>query len=121
MASTVTLALALPGTARNSPAALLAGGTPGISRLVAGVAALGSPLVVLPCDEPSETSAATRPILVWTSIATTLDPLAIEARDWATVWSGGTVIPLALLDGASPASVMTERSTLAAWASVFVR
>ena len=45
-------------------------------------------------EPPSETSAATRPLLVWTSIATTLELPAADDRDSATVSCGGTVIPV---------------------------
>src|SRR5438067_9827536 len=98
----------------DGPAALPDGGTPGISSRVDGAAVTGSqvrpplevvppaavpsaavpsvvvPVVVLLEGEPSETSATTRPMLVWTSMATTLDPLATEDRDSVTVWCGGT-------------------------------
>ena len=85
-----------------------------------GAVALGSQLAA-PWDEPSETSAATRPMLVCTSMATTLEPLPIEERDSVTVWCGGTVIPVSLPAWAWPASVMTLTSTLAASESMFIR
>src|SRR5271169_3605744 len=87
---------------------------------VDGATALGSQLAA-PWEEPSETSAATRPMLVCTSMATTLEPLPIEERDSVTVWCGGTVIPVSLPAWAWPASVMTLTSTLAASESTFIR
>src|SRR5271170_2960696 len=94
MATTLTRALALPGTTMYSPAVLPDGGTPGITRSVDGVAAFGSQLAVPPWDELSETSAATRPMLVRTSIATTLASPASDDRASVTVSCGGTVIPV---------------------------
>src|ERR1700722_9284319 len=93
MARTVIRALAVPGTTMYSPALLPDGGTPGMTSCVAGVAVFGSQLAAPPCEEVSETSAATRPMLVRTSIATTLAPLATDDSAWVTVWCGGTVIP----------------------------
>ena len=60
-------------------------------------------------------------MLVCTSMATTLDPLATEDRDSVTVWCGGTVIPVSLPAWDWPASVMTLTSTLAASESTFIR
>src|SRR5690242_5012201 len=77
--------------------------------------------VVVLAEEPSDTSATTRPMLVCTSMATTLDPLATEDRDSVTVWCGGTVMPVSLLPAWDcPASVMTVTSTLAASESTFI-
>src|SRR5580704_2138213 len=72
METTLIRALALPGTTMYRPAGPPDGGTPGITSCVDGGAVLGSQLAVPPWDELSETSAATRPMLVRTSIATTL-------------------------------------------------
>ena len=121
IAVTVTLALKFPGSATNSPAALLDGGTPGITSRVDGAPVAGSQLGVPLEEELSDTSAATRPMLVCTSIATTLDPLAAEESDSVTVWCGGTVIPVSLPAWAWPASVMTLMSALAASESTFIR
>src|SRR6266567_5626549 len=120
MAATVTLALEVPGSATKSPAARPDGDTPGITSWVDGGAAPGSQLAG-PAAEPSETSAATRPMLVCTSMATTADAWATEDRDSVTVWCGGTVIPVSLPAWGWPASVMTLTSTLAASESIFIR
>ncbi len=85
-----------------------------------GGAAPGSQLAV-PADGPSETSAATRPMLVCTSMAITADAWATAERDSVTVWCGGTVIPASLPAWAWPASLMTVTSTLAASESTFIR
>ena len=71
--------------------------------------------------DSAETAAATRPMLVCTSMASTLDPCATAESDWVTVWCGGTVIPLSLPTWAWPASLMTLTSTLAAVESTFIR
>ena len=94
IAVTVTLAVEVPGSATNRPAVLPDGGTPGMISRVDGETVSGSQLVV-PSDS-AETSAATRPMLVCTSMASTLDPWADDERDSVTVWCGGTVIPLLL-------------------------
>src|SRR6266566_2455622 len=119
IAVTVTLAVEGPGSARNRPAVLPDGGTPGTTSRVDGAAVPGSQLVT-PCDS-AETSAATRPMLVCTSMATTPDPRATEDRDSVTVWCGGTVIPLLLPAWTWPPSLMTLTSTLAAVESTFIR
>src|ERR1700752_4144890 len=119
MARTLTRALRLPGTAMNSLAALPDGGTPGITMLVEGAVVLGSQL--LPAAELSQTSAATRPMLVRTSIATTGELAPRAERDSVTVSNGGTVIPVSPSAWTGPASVMTLTFTLAAKASMFMR
>ena len=97
------------------------GGTPGITSCVDGGAVLGSQLAVPPWDELSETSAATRPMLVRTSIATTLAFPARDDRASVTVWCGGTVIPVSPSAWTWPASVMMLTSTLAGKVSMFIR
>ena len=119
IAVTVTLAVEIPGAATNRPAVLPDGGTPGMTSWVDGEAVPGSQLVV-PWDS-AETSAATRPMLVCTSMASTLDPWASEERDSVTVWCGGTVIPLSPPAWTWPPSLMTLTSTLAAVESTFIR
>ena len=119
IAVTVTLAVEGPGSARNSPAVLPDGGTPGMTSRVDGAAVPGSQPVT-PWDS-AETSAATRPMLVCTSMASTLDPWATEDRDSVTVWCGGTVIPLSSPAWTWPPSLMTLTSTLAAVESTFIR
>src|SRR6266513_5430716 len=119
IAVTVTLAVEGPGAARNSRAVLPDGGTPGMTSRVDGAAVPGSQPVT-PWDS-AETLAATRPMLVCTSMASTLDPRATEDRDSVTVWCGGTVIPVSLPAWDWPASVMTLTSTLAASESTFIR
>src|SRR3984885_2182718 len=121
MARTLILALAFPGTTMYSPAALPDGGTPGMTNWVDGAAVLASQLAVPPCDELSETSAATRPTLVRTSIAATVAPAASDDSDSVTVWCGGTVIPVSPSAWTRPASVMTPTFTLAGNASTFIR
>src|ERR1700722_7458454 len=121
MARTLILALAFPGTTMYSPAALPDGGTPGMTSRVDGAAVLASQLAVPPCDELSETSAATRPTLVRTSIAATVAPAASDDSDSVTVWCGGTVIPVSPSAWTRPASVMTPTFTLAGNASTFIR
>src|SRR5271169_2998947 len=100
-----------------SPAMLPDGGTPGITSCVDGAAVLGSQLAAPPWDELSETSAATRPMLVRTSIATTLASPARDDRASVTVWCGGTVIPVSPPAWTRPASVIMLTSTLAGRAS----
>src|SRR6266576_6292082 len=119
IAVTVTLAVEGPGSARNRPAVLPDGGTPGTTSRVDGAAVPGSQLVT-PWDS-AETSAATRPMLVCTSMASTPDPRATDDRDSVTVWCGGTVIPLSLPAATWPPSLMTLTSTLAAVESTFIR
>src|SRR5271170_3900341 len=106
METTLIRALALPGTTMYRPAGPPDGGTPGMTSCVDGGAVLGSQLAVPPWDELSETSAATRPMLVRTSIATTLASPASDDRASVTVSCGGTVIPLPAPAGIWPASVM---------------
>src|SRR5919204_3153897 len=120
MAVTVTLAVEVPGSARKRPTAVPDGGTPGITSRVDGAAVPGSQLGV-PWDGPAETAAATRPMLVCTSTASTLDPCAAADRDWVTVWCGGTLIPLSFPTRGWPPSVVTLTSTLAACGSMFIR
>src|SRR6516164_4835035 len=119
IAVTVTLAVEVPGLATYRAAVLPDGGTPGMTRRVEGDAVPGSQLVVPP--DSAETAAATRPMLVCTSIASTLDPRATGERDSVTVWCGGTVIPSSPPTWAWPASLMTLTSTLAAVESTFIR
>src|SRR5205823_3648481 len=119
IAVTVTWAVVFPGLARNRPAVPPDGGTPGMTSLVDGAAVPGSQLV-RPWDS-AETSAATRPMLVCTSMATTLDPRATEDSDSVTVWCGGTVTPLSVPAWTWPPSLMTLTSTLAAVESTFIR
>src|SRR4029077_15833180 len=119
IAVTVTWAVEFPGLARNRPAVLPDGGTPGMTSRVDGAAVRGSQPVT-PWDS-AETAAATRPMLVCTSMASTLDPRATEDRDSVTVWCGGTVIPLLLPASTWPPSLMTLTSTLAAVESTFIR
>src|SRR5271154_4910899 len=121
MARTLILALALPGTTMYSPAVLPDGGTPGITTCVDGGAVLASQLAVPPCDELSETAAATRPTVVRTSIATTVAPVASDERSSVTVWCGGTVIPVSPPAWTWPASVTMLTFTLAARVSTFIR
>src|SRR5580692_646554 len=121
IASTLTLASPLPGTARNSSADLLDGGTPGITCRVEGDAALGSQLDSAPCEGPSSTSAATRPTVVRTCIATTVEPAATDERASVTIWCGGTMIPVSSPARTRPASVMTLTFTVADRASTFMR
>jgi len=92
----------------------LDGGTPGITSWVAGSAALASQFVVLPWEEPAETSAATRPLLVCTSIATTLELPAVARQGFGhrLVRRNGNPGVGARLDRA--ASVIMLMSTLAA-------
>src|SRR3984893_5501505 len=121
MARTLIRALAFPGTTMYSPAALPDGGTPGITSRVDGAAALATQLAVPPCDELSETSAATRPMLVRTSIATTVAPAAGDDSASVTVWCGGTMIPVLPPAWTRPASVMMPTFTLAGKTSTFIR
>src|SRR2546421_4652430 len=119
IAVTVTLAVEGPGSAMNRPAVVPDGGRPGMTSRVDGAAVPGSQLVT-PCDS-ADTSAATRPMLVCTSMASTPDPRATEDRDSVTVWCGGTVIPLSLPAATWPPSLMTLTSTLAAGGTTFIR
>src|SRR6516164_11413284 len=119
IAVTVTLAVEVPGLATIRPAVLPDGGTPGMTRRVDGDAVPGSQLVV-PRDS-AETPAATRPMLVCTSMASTLDPWATGERDSVAVWCGGTVIPLSPPAWTWPPSLITLMSTLAAVESTFIR
>src|SRR5260370_30215813 len=121
MERTVIRALALPGTTMYRRAVPPAGGTPGTTSGVEGVAVLGSQLAVPPWDELSETSAATRPMLVRTSIATTLAFPARDDRASVTVWCGGTVIPVSPSAWTWPASVMMLTFTLAGKEARFIR
>src|ERR1700733_11184587 len=121
MARTLIRALAFPGTTMYSPAALPDGGTPGITSFVDGAAVLVTQLAVPPCDELSETSAATRPMLVRTSIATTVAPAARDDSASVTVWCGGTVIPVLPPAWTRPASGMMPTFTLAGKVSTFIR
>src|SRR5580692_7714714 len=121
MDTTLIRALALPGTTMYRPAGLPDGGTPGITSCVDGGAVFGSQLAVPPWDELSETSAATRPMLVRTSIATTLAFPARDDRASVIVWCGGTVIPVSPSAWTWPASVMMLTSTLAGRVSTFIR
>ena len=110
----------LPGTTMNRPGPAPDGGTPGMTRLVAGAAEAGSQPAP-PCEALSDTSAATRPAVVLTLIATTLAPPASDDSDWTTSWCGGTVIPVYADVWAGPASVITDTSTVAARTSTFIR
>src|SRR5260370_15101947 len=122
MERTLLRALAVPGTTMYRPAGPPDGGTAGITSCVDGGAVLGSQLAVAPVPcELSETSAATRPMLVRTSIATTLAFPARDDRATVTVWCGGTVIPVSPSAWTRPASVMMLTFTLAGKESTFIR
>src|SRR6266496_3625401 len=96
-------------------------GRPGRMRLVAGGRLAGSHAPGVPAVLLCLSAATSRPTLVRTCSATTLDPCTSLARDCTSRPWAGTAIPVSIVPSSGPLSVKMSTSASAGWLSAFIR
>src|ERR1022692_3591028 len=120
-AVSLTCALPAPGTATYSSRLPAESGSPGMMRLLAGGWLAGSHAPGWRALLLSRIAATSRPTLVRTCSATTLDPCTSLARDCTSRPWAGTETPVSVLPSSGPLSVKMSTSASAGWLSAFIR